>query len=287
MADLTEYFLATGSNDYERMHIINKLYNPYTLNFIENSGLKSGMTVLEIGCGTGHMAVELSKLVGNAGKVIASDLNDDQLAIAKSVAAKAGCTNIEFLKLDINHLVSGLDSQIDLIYGRWVIEFAKDTETTVKNLCQYLKPDGILVYEGVDVSDTEYFTYPYSATVDKWFKLILKNWQSNKMDIHFIKKLYYNMAKHGVPDLNIASNQIILTTPEEKSIIRLGLISVKDTYLKKNFLSQSEYENMLEDLKQVEESGSFIGYVRNILISAKCSKWSESINCMAQKIRTY
>lgn len=272
MADITEYFLATGENDSSRLEIINRLYNPAALDFMKKSGLDSGMTILEIGCGTGHMAIELAKIVGSSGKVIASDISIDQLKIAKNVAKKHNCNNIEFLQLDLNQPLIKLINSVDFIYGRWVIEFTKNTQFTFNELCKCLRSDGVLVYEGVDVSDNEYFSYPYNPTVEKWFKLILRNWQSNEMDISFVKHLYYELKIANTPQLNIAANQIILTTAEEKSILRLGFASAKDIYLKKGFLEETEYKKMAHALQEVECSNTIIGYVRNILVSAKCSK---------------
>ncbi len=90
MADSTEYFLATGEQDRERLEIINRLYNPKAIEFMKKSGLCENMMVLEIGCGTGHMATEIAKIVGKNGKVIATDISQTQLDIAKKVAIDAG-----------------------------------------------------------------------------------------------------------------------------------------------------------------------------------------------------
>ncbi len=270
----TEYFLTTGQQDADRLTIINQLYNPGTLDFIQQSGLTTGMTVLEIGCGTGHMAVELAKRVGPSGKVIASDICPKQLVIAQKTATEAQCTNIEFIQLDINQPMK-IDP-VDMIYGRWVIEFAQNTAFTVNELCRHLKPEGIFVYEGVDVSDTEYFCYPPHPTVNHWFQLILRNWISNHMDLSFVKNFYYDMKRKNISNLQITANQIILTTPREKSILRQGLTSVKDTYFRKNFITPIEYEQMIEDFKGIENSPAIIGYVRNILVSARCAQYQYS-----------
>lgn len=268
MADSTEYFLARGEQDSERLSIINKLYNPKAIEFMKQSGLEPGMKILEIGCGMGLMAIELSRIVGS-GKIIASDISESQLQIAKKNADLNGCKNIEFLQLDINQSLLNYYNKFDMVYGRWVIEFAKDTKFTFNELYKTLKPNGIFVYEGVDVSDSEYFSYPNQDVVDKWFKLILKNWQSNKMHISFIKWLYYALKEIGSYNLKIDANQKILSTPEEKSILRLGLRSVKDTYVKKDFLNEVEYDHLISVLADIEKSDVLIGYVRNILISSR------------------
>lgn len=269
MADSTEYFLATGEQDRERLTIINQLYNPEAIEFMKLSGLKEGMTVLEVGCGTGHMAVELAKVVGKTGKVIASDISETQLAIAKQTAIEAKCTNIEFLQLDINEPLSAYYDQFDFIYGRWVMEFTKNPEFTFNELYKTLKHNGVFSYEGVDVSDREYFSYPHEPIVDKWFELILRNWQSNKMHIHFVKWLYFALKKIDSKDLKIDTHQVILITPREKSIVRLGLMSVAETYFKKGFITKDEYDEMINNLERIEQSEILIGYVRNILVSGR------------------
>ena len=56
----SDYPIATGELDRQRLAIINNLYNPNIQQFITQQGLKPGMKVLEIGCGTGQMACWLA-----------------------------------------------------------------------------------------------------------------------------------------------------------------------------------------------------------------------------------
>ena len=43
------------------------------MELLEQSGIKKGDTVLDIGCGTGELTLEIAKRVGPTGKVIAID----------------------------------------------------------------------------------------------------------------------------------------------------------------------------------------------------------------------
>ena len=49
----SNYYLSTGPVDKKRLGIINQVYNPVSYQFMKDSGLRSGMDVLEIGCGFG------------------------------------------------------------------------------------------------------------------------------------------------------------------------------------------------------------------------------------------
>jgi predicted methyltransferase len=57
-------------------------------------GLREGMTIAEIGTGTGYFARRLAKAVGPSGKVYAVDIQPEMLELLKEYAKKEGITNI-------------------------------------------------------------------------------------------------------------------------------------------------------------------------------------------------
>ncbi|HEY3836145.1 MAG TPA: methyltransferase domain-containing protein [Bryobacteraceae bacterium] len=65
---------------------------------VQSIGVKEGMTVADVGTGTGYMLPFLSAGVGPTGKVLAEDIFDDFLAKAKANVDKAGLTNVTFVK---------------------------------------------------------------------------------------------------------------------------------------------------------------------------------------------
>ncbi len=270
MSNDQKYFLQIGNRDRLRLNIICRLYNPRALAFLQQAGLKSGMRVLEIGCGTGEMAIEMAKIVGPTGSVVATDIAPEQLDIAKELADQTGVSNIEFKQLDMDNDLKQFSNEFDYIYGRWVIEFSNDTNSVLGNLMQALKPGGIIAYEGVDVSDTEYFTYPDAPVVNQWAQLILRNWNHSKMDYTFIKRLYQTLVdQYDASDMHIATSQSVLTNAEDKAVIRLGLESVKQTYLDRGFVTLDEFNTMISDFNALENSNVIVGFVRNLLVAGR------------------
>src|ERR1700694_2127562 len=57
-------------------------------------GLKPGMTVADIGAGTGYMSLRMAKRVGPSGKVYANDLQPAMLDRLRQNASKAGIGNV-------------------------------------------------------------------------------------------------------------------------------------------------------------------------------------------------
>jgi SAM-dependent methyltransferase len=65
---------------------------------VKEIGVRPGMTVADIGSGTGYMLPYLSRAVEDTGKVYAEDIFDDFLARARQHASEAGLKNVEFIK---------------------------------------------------------------------------------------------------------------------------------------------------------------------------------------------
>ena len=63
---------------------------------VRRLGIRPGMTVADIGAGSGYYTVRLSPVVGPKGRVIANDIIPDYLARLRKRAQAEGLSNIEF-----------------------------------------------------------------------------------------------------------------------------------------------------------------------------------------------
>src|SRR5512145_3184801 len=66
--------------------------------------LKPGETVLDLGSGGGIDVLLSAKRVGPTGKAYGLDMTDDMLALARNNQQKAGVTNVEFIKGEIENI---------------------------------------------------------------------------------------------------------------------------------------------------------------------------------------
>jgi ubiquinone/menaquinone biosynthesis C-methylase UbiE len=65
-------------------------------NVVRRGDLKPGQRVLDLGTGTGAVAVEAARLVGPAGKVTAVDISPDMLTLARRRLVESGHANVDF-----------------------------------------------------------------------------------------------------------------------------------------------------------------------------------------------
>lgn len=107
-------------------------------------GLKPGMTVCDLGAGTGYYAVRMSRLVGGTGKVYAVDIQPKMLELLGKRLASAGIRNIEPVLGAEAETNLPANSQDLIILVDVYHEFSKPQEM-VRSIRRSLKADGRLV----------------------------------------------------------------------------------------------------------------------------------------------
>jgi SAM-dependent methyltransferase len=103
--------------------------------------LMPGQTVLDLGSGGGIDVLLSARRVGPAGKVYGLDMTDKMLALARENQRKAGATNVEFLKGEIEHIPLP-DNSVDVIISNCVINLSSDKGQVLREAFRVLKPGG-------------------------------------------------------------------------------------------------------------------------------------------------
>jgi len=113
---------------------------------IERSGIKQGMTVLDLGCGSGAFTTLVARAVGEQGKVYAVDIQPKMLQQLERKLAKPenqDIRNIE-LKQTSAYELPFEDGSVDLVYMVTVLQEIPDRGRALREIRRVLKPGGIL-----------------------------------------------------------------------------------------------------------------------------------------------
>jgi arsenite methyltransferase len=103
--------------------------------------LNLGEVVLDLGSGGGIDVLLSAKRVGPAGKAYGLDMTDEMLALANENKQKAGLSNVEFLKGEIEHIPLP-DNSVDVIISNCVINLSADKDRVLREAFRVLKPGG-------------------------------------------------------------------------------------------------------------------------------------------------
>ena len=103
--------------------------------------LHEGETVLDLGSGGGIDVLLSATRVGPSGKVYGLDMTDRMLALARENQRKAGATNVEFLKGEIEHIPLP-DGSVDVIISNCVINLSSDKTRVLREAFRVLRPGG-------------------------------------------------------------------------------------------------------------------------------------------------
>jgi len=145
--------------------------------------IKEGMTALDIGCGPGFFSIELAKLVGEAGKVIAADLQQGMLQkLHEKVKGTELEGRIKPVKCEKDNI--NVSESVDFILTFYMVHEVPDKNAFFKQLHKVLNDNG-----------------QYLLVEPKLFHVSLKDFQStltlardNGFDIYPAPRLFVSWS---------------------------------------------------------------------------------------------
>ena len=182
------------ASDYDWIHKVASLGSSmwHRARALRKAGLREGMTLLDVACGTGPVIQCGRKIVGPSGTIVGIDPSTGMLheIIGKGLAAKLTQGMAEHLPFQ--------DSSFDFVSMGYAIRHVQDLHTTFSEYLRVLRPGGILLVLEISRPNSTmqyYLTRLYFKKIVPWI-----TWMgSRKRGALTLMRYFWDTVDHCVP----------------------------------------------------------------------------------------
>jgi len=137
--------------------------------------LRSGASVLDVGCGPGSITVDLARIVA-PGPVVGVERSEAAVRSARESLQELELINVEFAVGDA-YALDFPDDSFDIVHAHQVLQHLSDPVAALREMTRVCKPGGIVAVRDADYSAMSW--YPASEGLDRWMRLYLEVARSN------------------------------------------------------------------------------------------------------------
>jgi ubiquinone/menaquinone biosynthesis C-methylase UbiE len=200
-------------------------------------GLRKGMKILEVGCGTGALARKLALWLGNDTTIVGLDRDTNFINYARSKAMEKGLTNMSFVEGDALQLPFE-DNSFDACFSFNVIELVPNREFLLeqKRICK----DGGKVSVMATITNKEIASVPNEAPKQterekelmKPFELFFEKIVNEHLENHWIgydglPRLYDEL---GFRDVQVDAIALPVVADDSRNSIKTKRLIIENDY---------------------------------------------------------
>jgi len=215
--------------------------------------LRPGLSVLDVGCGTGAITRGIAKAVGPAGRAVGVDINADLIAAARIHSADT--ESLSFQVADIYSLP--FTDEYDIVAAARVIQWLSEPEAAITSMIDATRGGGRVLILDYNHEKIEWKPSP-PRSMQAFYSAFLR-WRSDAgMDNAIANHLYALFQKCGLAEV-VEMSQCEATNRAQKDFISAigiwadvaasrGRQMVKDGFISETERStaETEYRNWIE-----------------------------------------
>jgi demethylmenaquinone methyltransferase/2-methoxy-6-polyprenyl-1,4-benzoquinol methylase len=132
------------AGNYDLMNDLMSLgiHRAWKRDFVAGSGVQLGDRVLDLAGGTGDIAALLSRVVGDRGRVVLTDINEAMLEVGRRRLEDQGVVgNVSYALVNAETLPFG-DGQFDAVTIAFGLRNVTDKDAALREMCRVLRPGG-------------------------------------------------------------------------------------------------------------------------------------------------
>ena len=177
--------------------------------------LRPGLRVLDFGCGPGTISVGLAKVI-DPGELHGVDMEESQIALARSVCAAYGQENAKFHVGDITDLPFE-DGFFDVAHCHNVLMHVPETQAVLTEVKRVLKSGGILACREMICESS--FTHPDFGVIRNAWNMFEDLLEADDGHPQMGKDLKTHIHKAGFGSIQVSASFDIYSWPKNVAFI--------------------------------------------------------------------
>ena len=217
--------------------------------------LRPGLSVLDVGCGTGAITAGIARVVGAQGRVVGVDRDEGLLELARE--AHWECSNLQFEQGDVTSLP--YRAQFDVVTAARTLQWISDPRLAISKMKDTAKRGGLLVI--LDYNHTKSEWVPDPPPAFRHFYRAFLSWRNaNGWDNEMGDHLPGLLRQAGLLDIRSEIADEITARGETDFVERAGLWSevienLGEPVSKAGFCTESELRAAHESYSAWVETG--------------------------------
>lgn len=185
MPDNPTYLLGMEPAEVQRLGRQHEAWRDPTERVWRRAGFGPGQTIIDLGCGPGFCSLDLARLVGDSGRVIAVDSNATATNELSTAIRASGVQHIEVIRADVRSFDPSPWTP-DGVFARWLFSFLENPEAVVQGLASRLRAGATV------------------AVMDYWNYLALRTEPSAPLFRRVFRAVYDSYSAEGGGSLDVA-----------------------------------------------------------------------------------
>jgi 2-polyprenyl-3-methyl-5-hydroxy-6-metoxy-1,4-benzoquinol methylase len=271
------YALKVGEAGAPRLKLLNDMCNPFSLDFIKKIIKLKNKTILDLACGIGILSCKLAKESLPNGHVVAADISQEQLDVAKKNATEEKISNIEFIKISA-YDIDTLGIKFDLIFCRFLLIHLEHATDVIKKISTLMHSTSILICEEANSVDS-LSCQPVDPVFEQFKRMVFKQVEFARANFSLGKELPSLFSKNNYTILKKGSSQAILDTKELKQQLWQGIVEISSLLVDNKYITETELQKFIVSLKNfADHSDAQVKYFECTQISVKYNDHYDSHN---------
>jgi SAM-dependent methyltransferase len=172
-----DYVLGTHDQELQRLGVQHRAWRPVVLKCWKDAGIQREHRVLDVGAGPGYATVDLAKIVGLGGRIVAVERSANFINAIKRLVSAESLSNVEVYELDLmkDELPSG---PFDFTWCRWVLCFLSNPELLIQKIASVLGKRGRAIFHEYGHYTTWKF-FPRRESLEDFRRHVIASWRES------------------------------------------------------------------------------------------------------------